>query len=40
MGRSAKEKVRKAVTAYRNLSQLPYKQTEIQELKIFVDNDH
>ena len=37
---SAKEKVRKAVTAYRNPSQLPYKQSEIQELKIYVDKGH
>ena len=36
----SKEKIRKAVTAYRNANQLPYKQNEIQELKIFVDKAH
>lgn len=36
----SKEKIRKAVTAYRNANQLPYKQSEIQELKIFVDKAH
>ena len=35
-----KEKIRKAVNAYRNASQLPYKQSEIQELKIYVDKGH
>lgn len=35
-----KEKVRKVVTAYRNATQLPYKQSEIKELKIYVDKAH
>lgn len=34
------EKIRKVVTAYRNASQLPYKQSEIKELKIYVDKAH
>lgn len=36
----AKEKIRKAVTAYRNANQMPYKQSEVQELKIYVDKGH
>lgn len=39
-GPATKEKIRKAITAYRNAAQLPYKQTEIQELKIYVDKGH
>lgn len=39
-GAVSKEKIRKAVTAYRNSAQLPYKQSEIQELKIYVDKGH
>ena len=39
-GAVSKEKIRKAVTAYRNANQLPYKQSEIQELKIYVDKGH
>jgi nucleosome binding factor SPN SPT16 subunit len=39
-GSVSKEKVRKAVAAYRNMSQLPYKQSEVQELKIYVDKAH
>ncbi|RNA22609.1 FACT complex subunit SPT16 isoform X2 [Brachionus plicatilis] len=39
-GPATKEKVRKAINAYRNAAQLPYKQTEIQELKIYVDKGH
>ena len=35
-----KDKVRKVVTAYRNATQLPYKQSEIKELKIYVDKSH
>ncbi len=35
-----KEKVRKAVTAYRNSAQLPYNKNELQELKIYVDKTH
>ncbi len=34
------DKIRKVVTAYRNASQLPYKQSEIKELKIYVDKAH
>lgn len=36
----SKEKIRKAVNAYRNATQMPYKQNEIQELKIYVDKAH
>lgn len=39
-GAVSKEKVRKVVTAYRNPNQLPYKQSEIKELKIYVDKGH
>ena len=39
-GAVAKEKIRKAVTAYKNSTQLPYKQNDIQELKIYVDKNH
>lgn len=39
-GPTTKEKVRKAITAYRNAAQMPYRQTEIQELKIYVDKGH
>ncbi len=39
-GAVSKEKIRKAVTAYRNQSQLPYKNQDIQELKIYVDKNH
>lgn len=39
-GGSVKEKVRKVVTAYRNPSQMPYKQSEVKELKIYVDKGH
>lgn len=39
-GSSVAERIRKVVTAYRNASQLPYKQSEIRELKIYVDKAH
>ena len=39
-GAVAKEKVRKAINSYKNASQLPYKQNDIQELKIYVDKNH
>lgn len=37
---TVKDKVRKVVTAYRNASQMPYKQSDVKELKIFVDKAH
>lgn len=37
---TVKDKIRKVVTAYRNPSQMPYKQSEVKELKIFVDKAH
>jgi nucleosome binding factor SPN SPT16 subunit len=39
-GAVSKEKTRKAVTAYRNQSQMPYKNSDLQELKIYVDKGH
>lgn len=39
-GSVSKEKVRKAATAYRNPSNFPYKHSEVQELKIYVDKGH
>ena len=39
-GNVTKEKIRKAITAYRNANQLPYKQNDIQDLKIYVDKGH
>ena len=35
-----KEKIRKAIAAYRNATQLPYNKSELQELKIYVDKSH
>lgn len=39
-GAVAKERVRKAVTAYRNIANFPFRQSEVQELKIYVDKSH
>jgi nucleosome binding factor SPN SPT16 subunit len=39
-GSVSKEKIRKAITAYRNPAQLPYKNSDLQDLKIYVDKNH
>lgn len=39
-GEKTKEKTRKAVSSYKNPSQVPFSKPEIEELKIYVDKHH